>query len=65
MRVFLGDPSVEITKCSYLYLRRRTCGLCCFEFLWELGVVVRPREASVIARVVIAGTREGLAGPEF
>ena len=30
------------------------------EFLWELGVEVRPRQASVLACVVLAGTREGL-----
>ena len=24
-------------------------GSCCFEFLWELGVEVRPRQGSVLA----------------
>ena len=32
----------------------------CDEFLWVLGVEVRPRQASVFACVVFAGTREGL-----
>ena len=32
----------------------------CDEFLWELGVKVRPQQASVLACVVLAGTREGL-----
>ena len=35
----------------------------CDEFLWELGVEVRPRQASVLACVVLAGTSKGLAGP--
>ena len=35
----------------------------CDEFLWELGVEVRPRQATVLACVVLMGTREGLAGP--
>ena len=30
------------------------------EFLWELGVEVRPRQASVLECDVLAGTREGL-----
>ena len=34
-------------------------GSCCFEFLCELGVEVRPRQASVLACVVLAGTSEG------
>ena len=38
-------------------------GSCCDEFLWELGVEVRPWQASVLARVVLAGISEGLAGP--
>ena len=37
----------------------------CDEFLWELGVEVRPRQASMLACVVIAGTSEGLAGPRI
>ena len=65
MRVFLGDQSVEITKCSSLYLRRRTCGFVLFEFLWKLGVEVRPREASVLACAILAGTSEGIMGLEF
>ena len=32
------------------------------ELLWELGVEVRPRQASVLACVVLAGTREGPCG---
>jgi len=35
----------------------------CFEFLWELGVEVQPQQASVLACVVLAGTREGLVSP--
>ena len=35
----------------------------CDEFLWELGVEVRPRQASVLASVVLAGTSEGLMSP--
>ena len=34
----------------------------CFELLWELGVEVRPRQASVLA-CILAGTREGLVSP--
>ena len=34
-------------------------GSYCFEFLWELGVEVRPRQVSVLACVVLAGTSEG------
>ena len=35
----------------------------CVEFLRELIVEVRPRQASVLACVVLAGISEGLAGP--
>ena len=35
-------------------------GSYCFEFLWELGVDVWSRQASVLACIVLAGTREGL-----
>jgi len=35
----------------------------CDEFLWELGVEVRPQQASMLACVVLTGTSEGLAGP--
>ena len=35
----------------------------CDEFLWELGVEVRPRQSSVFVCVVLAGISEGLAGP--
>ena len=38
-------------------------GSCCFKFLWELSVEVRPRQASVLACVVLVGTREGLVSP--
>ena len=47
----------------------RGCGLdelvgaCCEEFLRKLSVEVRPRQASVLACVILAGTSEGLAGP--
>ena len=44
-------------------LRRRLAGSRCFEFLWEFGVEVRPRQASVLACVVLAGTREGIVSP--
>ena len=30
-------------------------GSCCFEFLWELGVEVQPRQASVFACVCSCG----------
>jgi len=33
------------------------------ELLRELIVEVRPRQASVLAHAVLAGTSEGLAGP--
>ena len=32
----------------------------CDEFLWELGVEVRPRQVKCLRCVVLAGTREGL-----
>ena len=35
------------------------------EFLWELGVEVWPRQASVLVCVVLARTSEGLACPKF
>ena len=36
-------------------------GSCCFEFLWELDVEVRPRQASVLACVVLArGTSKSM-----
>ena len=35
----------------------------CDEFLWEIGVKVRPRQASVLACVVLAGTSKGLVDP--
>ena len=35
-------------------------GTCCDEFLWELSVEVRPRQASVFTCVVLRGTSEGL-----
>ena len=38
-------------------------GSYCDEFLRELGVEVRPRQASVLACIVLSGTSEGLAGP--
>ena len=34
-------------------------GLRCDECLWELGVEVRPRQASVLACVVLVGISEG------
>ena len=38
-------------------------GSCCDEFLWELGVEVRPRQASMLACFVLARTSEGLISP--
>jgi len=38
-------------------------GSYCDEFLWEFGVEVRTRQASVLACVVLTGTREGLVSP--
>ena len=38
---------------------------CCDKYLWELGVEVRPRQASMLACVVLAGTSEGLVVQEF
>jgi len=38
-------------------------GSCCDDFLWEFGVEVQLQQASVLACVVLAGVREGLAGP--
>ena len=35
----------------------------CDKFLRELSVEVRPRQASVLTCVVLAGTREGLVSP--
>jgi len=35
-------------------------GSCCEEFLRELGIEVRPRQASVLTCVVLAGISEGL-----
>ena len=40
-------------------------GSCCDEFSRELGVEVRPQQASVLACVVLAGISEGLAGPRI
>ena len=47
------------------------CGLgelassCCEEFLRELGVEMRPQQASVLPLcIVLTGTSEGLAGPK-
>ena len=36
---------------------------CCDEFLWEFDIEARPRQASVLACVVLPKIREGLAGP--
>ena len=38
-------------------------GSCCDEFLWELGVEMRPRQASVLACIVLVGIREELVSP--
>jgi len=49
VRVVFGDKEKKITKCSNpLY--------------WEV-VEVKPRQASVLACVVLAETSEGLVGP--
>ena len=66
----LGDQSVEITKVFIFVFKEAnlrvrvvlsSCGFVLFRFLWELGVEVRPRQASVF--VVLVGTREGLVSP--
>ena len=64
MRVFLGDQSVEITKCSFFYLRRRTCGFVLFRVLVGARCRGAASQASVLACVVLAGTREGLVSPK-
>ena len=51
-------PSVHLVF-EEANLRDRVCD----KFLRELGVEVQPQEASVLACVVLAGIREGLAGP--
>ena len=53
----LRSPSV-IFVFEEANLRVRVCD----EFLWELGVKVRPRQASVLGCVVLAGTSKGLVG---
>ena len=54
----LRSPSV------LLYLKRQTCGFVTSSY-GELGVEVRPQQASVLAYVVLAGTSDGLVGLEF
>ena len=51
-------------KCSSCIGGGELAGSSCFEFLWELGVEVRPQQASVLACVVLAGKREGLVSPK-
>ena len=64
LTVFLGDQSVEITKVFHLIFEEANLRVrVVFKFLWELGVEVRPRQASVLACVVLAGIREGLVSP--
>ena len=65
MRVFvvitvLRSPSAHLVF-EEANLRLRVCD----EFLWELGVEVRPRQVSVLACVVLVRTSKGLAGLEF
>ena len=55
----LRSPSVHLVF-EEANLRVRVCD----EFLWELGVEVRPRQASVLECVVLAGTREGPVSPK-
>ena len=43
-------------KCSLYICGGKLASSCCFEFLWELGVEVRPQQASVF---VLTGTSEG------
>ena len=50
----LGEESFVVIKCSDHQV---------FQLVVRGVVEVRPRQASVLACVVIAGTREGLAGP--
>ena len=54
----LRSPSVHLVF-EEANLRSHVCD----EFLWELGVEVRPRQVSVLACVVLTGTTKGLAGP--
>ena len=49
----LRSPRVHLYICG-----GELAGSCCFEFLWELGVEVRPQKASVLACVVLTGTSE-------
>ena len=55
----LGDQSVEITKVFIFVFEEANLGSCCFEFLWELGVEVWPRQASVPACVCSCGNKRG------
>ena len=50
----LRSPGVHLFICGDELVGSRY-----FEFLWELAVEVRPRQASVLACVVLAGTSEG------
>ena len=54
----LRSPSVHFVF-EEVNLRVRVCD----KFLCELGVKVWPRQVSVLACVVLAGTREGLVSP--
>ena len=42
----------------------RTCGFVLFRVLVEARLEVQPRQASVLACVVLAGTRKGLVSPK-
>ena len=57
----LRSPKYFILVFEEANLRVRVCD----EFLWELGVEVRPWQASVLAFVVLAGTSEGLVSPKL
>ena len=54
----LRSPSVHL-----VYEEANLSVRICDEFLWELGVEVRPRQANVLACVVLARTREELVSP--
>ena len=54
----LTSPSVHLVF-EEANLRVRVCD----EFLWEIGVDVRPRQASMLVCVVLAEISKGLASP--
>ena len=55
---------IKVLRSPKCFIGGELAGSCCFEFLWELGVEVRPRQASMLACIVLAGIREGLVSPK-